>query len=111
MDILEEARKDAKMIVTEGGFSLPAIFDNQDGIVIESTALFIRRTDTLEYEDGSSKKAPYSSLTTDYDIFNFTEKYISLKNWTVEVEGNVYLIEQSNPNKTLGIIQCDLKDG
>ena len=110
MDILEEARKDAKMIVTDGGFELPAIFDNQAGTVIQSTALFIRRTDTLNYEDGSSKKEPYSSLTVDYDIFNFTEKYISLKNWTVEVESNVYLIEQSNPNLTLGIIQCDLKD-
>jgi len=110
MGILDDARIDAKMIVTSGGFELPVVFDNQNGTVIETTALFIRRTDTLNFDDGSSKKSPFSSLTVDYDIFNFTKKYISLKNWIVTIENNDYLIEQSNPNRTLGIIQCDLKD-
>lgn len=111
MDILEEARKDAKMIVSNGGgFELPCIFDNQSGTVINSFGLFVRRTDVNEYDDGSKKQAPFSSVSTDYDIFNFSEKYVSLKDWTVEVEGNVYEILESLPNRTLGIIQCNLKD-
>ncbi len=111
MDILEEARKDAKMIVSNGGgFESPAVFNDQKGKRIVSKGLFIRRTDTLEYDDGSKKKAPYSSITTDIDIFEFTDKYVSLKGWLVTVEGNDYEVVQSNPNRTLGIIQCDLKD-
>jgi len=112
MNVLEDARKDAKMIVSNGGgFELPAVFSDQNGRIIESKGLFIRRTDTLDFDDGSQKKAPYSSITTDIDIFEFTEKYISLKGWIVTVEGNDYEVIQSNPNRTLGIIQCDLKDG
>ena len=110
MGILEEIRKDAKMIVLDGGFELPCIFDNQAGTVINSFGLFVRRTDTLEYEDGSKKQAPFSSVSTDYDIFNFSEKYVSLKGWIVTVESNVYEILESLPNRTLGIIQCNLKD-
>ncbi len=111
MDILEEARKDAKMIVNEGGFELPAIFNDGVNPDINATALFIRRTDALEFDDGSKKNSPFSSCTADYDIFGFVDKYISLKGWTVIVEGNTYEILESLPNRTLGIIQCNLKDG
>lgn len=111
MDILAEARKDAKMIVSNGGgFELQCSFDNGVDPPIESFGLFIRRTDLLEYDDGSKKNAPFSSLTTDYDIFNFTENYVSLKGWKVTVESKVYEIIESLPNRTLGIIQCNLLD-
>ena len=112
--MLDDIRQDAKWIVSSGDvdtINLPCVFNDGVNPDINSFGNFIRRTDTLEYDDGNKKKAPYSSLTTDIDIFNFAEKYISLKDWTVTVEGNTYIIEQSNPNRTLGIIQMDLKDG
>lgn len=111
MGILDDIRADAKMIVTdESEFNLPCVFNDGTNPVIEANALFIRRTDALLYDDGSKKNAPFSSLTTDIDLFNFTGDYVSLKNWTVTVEDKTYKIVESLPNRTLGIIQCNLLD-
>ena len=95
----------------EEEFSTPAIFTNPANVEFNTIGLFIRRTDVLEFDDGSKKNSPFSSFTTDYDVFNFTEKYISLKGWTVEIEGDIYTVDESLPNRTVGIIQCNLKDG
>lgn len=109
MSLIEQARVDAKMIVNSGGFELPCLFVNGE-TEIEANAIFIRRTDTIEYDDGSKKHSPFSSILVDYDIFNFTNKYVSLKGWTVQVDGGTYSIEESLPNRTLGLIQCNLRD-
>jgi hypothetical protein len=113
MGLLEDIREDAKMIVSGGdgdGFDLPAIIDNQVDPVIETSVIFFRRTDSLEYEDGSKKNSPFSRCIINMDVLNLTEKYISLKGWTITVDGDNYTIDECFPNRTLGIIPCNLKD-
>ena len=112
MSYLAKIRADAKSIVTgiTNGINIPAVFKLGVSREIETRGLYIRRTDILEYADGAKDHSPYASISVDYDIFEFTEKYISLKDWTVEVDGFIYDVIQSNHNTTTGIIQCDLKD-
>lgn len=114
MSILDQARIDAKSILEEGGFETELTFTPPEGEPIVTNGLAIRRTDTLEYDDGSKKHSPFSSITVPMDVFNFTTNYVSLKDWTVsftDAQKNLsYDIVEALPNRTLGIINCTLKD-
>jgi hypothetical protein len=115
-DILDIARADAKEIVTEGGFETELTFTSPDAqTTITTKGLAIRRTDTLYYDNGSKSHSPFASITVPFDAFTFTTNYISLKNWTVsfiDSERTVnYKVVEILPNRTLGLINCTLKDG
>lgn len=112
--ILDEARKDARDIIVNGGFETSIKLVSPQGVEIITNGLAIRRTDTLEYDDGSKKNSPFSSITIPLDIFEFTNTYVSLKGWIAEFQDSEtlvnYKIVETLPNRTLGIINCTLKD-
>jgi len=114
MSILDEARADAKEILLTGGFETDLKFTSPTDVVIETKGVAIRRTDTLEFDDGKKEYTPYSSLLVPYDSFGFTKNYVSLKNWDVEFTDSEklrkYKCSESLPNRTLGIITISLKD-
>ena len=113
-NILDEARKDAKEILLNGGFETDIKFTKSGSEDINTKGLAIRRTDTLEFDDGGKKHSPFSSITVPFDAFSFTDTYISLKGWAAEFQDSektlTYDIVESLPNRTLGIINCTLKD-
>lgn len=115
-DILNDARADAAMILTSGGFetSIKFIKPNLDELIVEGLA--IRRTDTMEYGDETPDTlTPFSSVTVALAPFNFTDTYITFKGWKVEFTDAqktlVYKLGESLPNRTLGIVNILLKDG
>jgi len=114
-DILDLARLDAKEILLSGGFETDIKFTSPTSVVVETKGLAIRRTDTLEYDDGKKVLSPFSSITVPFDAFSFTDTYISLKGWTAEFADSEktlsYEVAESLANRTLGIINCTLKDG
>lgn len=116
MSLLDEARADAKIILQDIGFETDLKFTSpEEGVdPIETKGLAIRRTDTLEYDDGSKKNSPFSSISVPMDAFSFSETYVSLKGWKVEFEDSQklvsYEIGETLPNRTLGIINMTLKD-
>jgi hypothetical protein len=115
MSLIDEARADAKIILQEIGFETDLKFTpSGGGDPIETKGLAVRRTDNLEYDDGSKKNSPFSSITVPMDVFAFTESYVSLKGWKVEFEDSQelvsYEIGETLPNRTLGIINMTLKD-
>ena len=115
MSLLEDARVHAKEILTEGGFETALTFTSPLAVVVQTNGLAIRRTDNLEYDDGSKKNSPFSSVTVPLDAFGFSGTYVSLKGWTVSFADSEktlsYTIGETLPNRTLGIINCTLKDG
>lgn len=114
MSILSDIRADAKDIVTTGGFETDIKFTSPSLVVVETKGLAVRRTDTLEFDDGSKKNSPFSSITVPFDAFGFTEDYVSLKDWSVEFTDSeklrTYEIVETLPNRTIGLINCTLKD-
>ncbi len=115
MNIFNEARADAKEILL-GDDSVYAKFISPDTepVIIETAGIAIRRTDSLAFDDGSKQNSPFSSITVPFDVFDFTKNYVSLKNWTVEFADSektrTYKIGETLPNRTIGIINCTLKD-
>lgn len=114
MSLLDEARADAKIILQDIGFETDLKFTSPTCEIIEIKGLAIRRTDTLEYDDGSKKNSPFSSISVPMDVFSFSEIYVSLKGWKVEFEDSQklvsYEIGETLPNRTLGMINMTLKD-
>lgn len=116
MNIFDEARADAKEILL-GEDSVYAKFTSPvEGVEpIETAGFAIRRTDNLTFEDGGNKNSPFSSISVPFDAFSFTKDYVSLKGWTVEFADSektrTYKVAETLPNRTIGIINCTLKDG
>ena len=113
-DILDIVREDARDIVTAGGFETPLILTSPDALTtIETNGIAIRRTDHLVYDNGDEKNTPFASITVPFDIFDFTGKVISLKDWKVQFTDSqdtvTYTITDILPNRTIGIINCTLK--
>lgn len=116
MSIIDDIRNDAKDILLSGGFESEITFVNPAGTVTVSTkGIAIRRTDTLEYDNGSKQYSPYSSVRVPFDVFNFTNDYVSLKDWTCTFtdseKSRSYKVLETIPNRTIGILTLTLKDG
>ena len=113
MDILGRARKDAAMILNKGGFDLYIKLTDLENNIIETRGLGIRRTDTLDYDDGSKTMSPFSSITIPFSALP-EKKYYTLKDWQVEFDpledSNIYKISDGLPNRTLRIFNCTLRD-
>jgi len=114
-DILDIIREDVVEIITEGGFETDITLTSPSSVVIQTKGLAVRRTDVLEYDDGSKKNSPFSSITIPFSSISTTDTYITLKGWTASFTDSEktlsYTIDECLPNRTLGIINCTLKDG
>ena len=116
MSFMDEIRDDASSILTEGGFETESEikFTSPDLTEVLSKGVAIRRTDILEYSDGDKKTSPFASICVPLAPFNFTSKYISLKNWSIEYDYNnvtyISKVGDYHPNYTLGIVNITLKD-
>lgn len=113
--ILDDARADAVMILSDGGFETLVTFIKPDTSEIEIKGMAIRRTDRIEYMDEAHDKlSPFSSITVPLAPFNFTTTYISFKGWKVKFIDSekelIYSIAENLPNRTLGIVNITLKD-
>lgn len=112
--ILDDARTDNAMILTEGGFETELKFTSPADVIVATKGTAIRRTDTLEFDDGSKKMSPFSSISVSLAPFGFTTTYISFKGWKVEFTDSEklqsYNLADSLPNRTLGFVNITLKD-
>jgi len=113
--ILDDARTDAAMILTTGGFETSITFIHPDTSEIIVNGLAIRRTDRIEYmEEAHDKLSPFSSITVPLASFSFSDTYISFKGWKVKFTDSekelTYKLGDSLPNRTLGIVNIVLKD-
>lgn len=114
MSLIDEARADAKEILLSGGFDTEIKFTSPTGEVVDTKGVAIRRTDTLEFDDGKKEYTPYASVLVPFDAFGFTKDYVSLKNWDIEFTDSEklrkYKGSETLPNRTLGVITVSLKD-
>jgi hypothetical protein len=120
MDLLAQARKDAKTFLT-GGFSTGITFDNN---VLSATVQGIAFKHHLSIEEGTG--APVNSKNTEASvseqalldagfITRNANNEIDMKGWKVTYTDSAgisakYLIDESRPDEGLGIIVLVLGD-
>jgi hypothetical protein len=114
-NLLDDIRRDARNIVTSGGFETSITF-SKGTETFDIKGVAIKRTDNLQLDDGSSVNEKFSRI-----IVVIAELPASFKNgdliivlgWTVsflDSEGfsSTYKLADSYPNKTLGLLSVNL---
>ncbi len=118
-NILDMARSDTAYILRSGGFETEITLTKagEDDVVLNGLA--IKRTDRLQFDDGSSKNEPYSHISVIIEdlpsgMIN-AAKQIVLTGWAATFTDaqatKTYNLKETMPNRTLGYVSFVIQKG